>query len=48
VLLAILKGSQKMSTTVLATPKRPQIKTALPGPNGKKIVEADAQFVNPS
>ena len=37
-----------MSTTVLATPKRPQIKTALPGPNGKKIVEADAQFVNPS
>src|SRR3954447_18415009 len=37
-----------MSTTVLATPKRPEIKTALPGPKGKKIVEADAQFVNPS
>src|SRR6476619_6289133 len=37
-----------MSTTVLATPKRPQIKTALPGPNGKKIVAADAKFVNPS
>src|ERR671912_2077980 len=37
-----------MSTTVLSTPKRPQIKTALPGPNGKKIIEADAQFVNPS
>ena len=37
-----------MSTTALATPKRPEIKTALPGPNGKKIVEADAQFVNPS
>jgi len=37
-----------MSTTVLATPKRPQIKTALPGPNGKKIIEADAKFVNPS
>src|SRR5215216_3967246 len=37
-----------MSTTVLATPKRPHIKPALPGPNGKKIVEADAKFVNPS
>src|SRR5215813_14236588 len=37
-----------MSTSVLATPKRPQIKTALPGPNGKKIIEADAKFVNPS
>src|ERR1043165_8921239 len=37
-----------MSTTVLATPKRPEIKTALPGPKGQKIVEADAQFVNPS
>src|SRR5215211_812955 len=37
-----------MSTTVLATPKRPQIKTALPGPNGKKIVEDDAKFVTPS
>ena len=46
--MAFLQGSQKMSTTVLATPKRPQIKTAPPGPNGKKIVEADAQFVNPS
>src|ERR1044071_4656433 len=38
----------KMSTSVLAPPKRPEIKTALPGPNGKKIVEADAKFVNPS
>jgi len=37
-----------MSTTVLAPPKRPQIKTELPGPRGKKIVEADAKFVNPS
>src|SRR6478672_7955122 len=37
-----------MSTTVLATPKRPQITTPLPGPNGKKIIEADAKFVNPS
>jgi len=48
VLFVILKGSQKMSTTVLATPKRPQIKTALPGPNGTKIIEADAKYVTPS
>ena len=37
-----------MSTTVIAPLKRPEIKTELPGPNGKKIIEADAQFVNPS
>src|SRR5215207_6336793 len=37
-----------MSTTVLAPPRRPQIKTALPGPLGKKIIEADAEFVTPS
>ena len=37
-----------MSSTALSTPKRPEIKTALPGPNGKKIVEADAKFVTPS
>ncbi|HEU4769329.1 MAG TPA: acetyl ornithine aminotransferase family protein [Pyrinomonadaceae bacterium] len=37
-----------MSTSVIAPARRPEIKTALPGPNGKKIVEADAQFVNPS
>src|SRR5215204_2397979 len=36
-----------MSTTVIA-PRRPEIKTELPGPNGKKIIEADAKFVNPS
>ncbi|MGB9181199.1 MAG: acetyl ornithine aminotransferase family protein [Pyrinomonadaceae bacterium] len=35
-----------MST--IAPPKRPEIKTALPGPLGQKIVEADAQFVTPS
>ncbi|MDX6693900.1 MAG: 4-aminobutyrate aminotransferase [Blastocatellia bacterium] len=35
-----------MST--IAPPKRPEIKTALPGPIGQKIVEADAQYVNPS
>ena len=37
-----------MSTSVIAPPGRPEIKTALPGPNGKKIVEADAKFVSPS
>jgi len=36
-----------MSTT-MAPPKRPAIKTALPGPKGKEIIEADAQFVTPS
>jgi len=37
-----------MSTGVLATPQKPEIKTALPGPNAKKIIEADAKFVNPA
>ncbi len=36
-----------MSTT-LAPPKRPEIRTALPGPKGRAIIEADAQFVTPS
>src|SRR3982751_590507 len=35
-----------MST--LAPPKRPEIKTALPGPIGQEIVAADAQYVTPS
>ena len=35
-----------MST--IAPPKRPEIKTALPGPLGQEIVRADAQFVTPS
>ena len=34
--------------TTLAPPKRPEIKTALPGPAGQKIVAADQQFVTPS
>jgi 4-aminobutyrate aminotransferase len=37
-----------MSTSVIAPPRRPEIKTSLPGPNAKKIIEADAKFVNPS
>jgi len=35
-----------MSTAV--APKRPEIKTALPGPKGRAIVEADEKFVTPS
>ncbi len=37
-----------MSSTTMAPPRRPAIKTALPGPKGKEIIEADAQFVTPS
>jgi len=37
-----------MSSSVLAPPRRPEIKTELPGPKGKLIVEADAQYVNPA
>ena len=37
-----------MSTNTMAPPKRPEIKTALPGPKGKEIIAADAQFVTPS
>src|SRR6266567_3593281 len=35
-----------MSTAIAL--KRPEIKTALPGPKGQAIVTADAQFVNPA
>jgi 4-aminobutyrate aminotransferase len=34
--------------TTLAPPRRPEIKTELPGPTGRQIVEADQQFVTPS
>src|ERR1700704_4426702 len=37
-----------MSTSTIAPPKRPEIKTELPGPKGREIIEADAQFVNPA
>jgi 4-aminobutyrate aminotransferase len=36
-----------MMATATAS-KRPEIKTELPGPKGRAIVEADAQFVNPA
>jgi 4-aminobutyrate aminotransferase len=35
-----------MSTAVVS--KRPEIKTQLPGPNAKKIIAADAEYVNPA
>jgi 4-aminobutyrate aminotransferase len=34
--------------TTLAPPKRPEIKTALPGPKGQEIITADHKFVTPS
>lgn len=34
--------------SIAIAPKRPEIKTALPGPKGRAIVEADAKFVTPS
>jgi 4-aminobutyrate aminotransferase len=37
-----------MSSTTMAPSKRPEIKTALPGPKGLQIINADAQFVTPS
>lgn len=37
-----------MSSTTMAPPKRPEIKTSLPGPKGQEIIAADAQFVTPS
>lgn len=37
-----------MSSSTMAPSKRPEIKTALPGPKGLEIIKADAQFVTPS
>ena len=37
-----------MSTSTIAAAKRPEIKTSLPGPKGKEIIEADARYVTPS
>ena len=37
-----------MSTIAIAPPKKPEIKTELPGPKGKEIIAADAKFVTPS
>ncbi len=35
-----------MSTTI--APKRPEVKTQLPGPKARTIIDADARFVNPA
>ncbi|HKO63019.1 MAG TPA: acetyl ornithine aminotransferase family protein [Pyrinomonadaceae bacterium] len=37
-----------MSTSTITAAKRPEIKTSLPGPKGKEIIEADARYVTPS
>ena len=37
-----------MSTSTITAAKRPEIKTSLPGPKGKQIIEADARYVTPS
>src|SRR6476620_10825497 len=37
-----------MSTLAIAPPKRPEIKTELPGPKAREIIAADARFVTPS
>src|SRR5262245_59881327 len=35
-------------TTTIAPPRRPEIKTALPGPNAQSIIDADDRLVTPS
>ena len=35
-------------STAIAPPKRPEIKTALPGPKSQEIIEADRRYVTPS
>src|SRR5687768_10138634 len=37
-----------MSTSTITPAKRPEIKTSLPGPKGREIIEADARYVTPS
>ena len=37
-----------MPNTEVMEKKLPHLVTALPGPNAKKVVELDAQFVSPS
>src|SRR5256714_11061109 len=37
-----------MATSTIAPPKRPEIKTAPPGPKAQEIIAADAQYVTPS
>ena len=37
-----------MATSTIAPPRRPEIKTALPGPRAQEIIAADGQWVTPS
>src|ERR1043165_5926988 len=37
-----------MATSTIAPPKRPEIKTALPGPHAQEIIAADHKYVNPA
>lgn len=37
-----------MATETLVRKGGPNLKTAIPGPNAKRIIEADAQFISPS
>ena len=37
-----------MTTKTMTATAGPKIKTALPGPIAKRIIEADAKFVNPA
>ena len=37
-----------MSTSTITAAKRPEIKTSLPGPKAKEIIDADARYVTPS
>src|SRR5437868_2599705 len=37
-----------MATSTIAPLKRPEIKTALPGPKGQEIIAADHRYVNPA
>jgi 4-aminobutyrate aminotransferase len=40
------QGEENMATAI--APRKPEIKTALPGPKGRAIIEADAKWVNPA
>jgi 4-aminobutyrate aminotransferase len=40
--------TQEIRTTKTGTTKGPQIKTALPGPNAKRVLDGDQKFISPS
>src|SRR5262252_2028208 len=46
--VVFLKNQEQEVMTTATAVRRPEIKTELPGPKGRAIVEADAQFVNPA